>query len=139
MKPNRDCPGILAVSLYAMIQRELCPHSCPYYCGYLYPSDPAITITADDREQLVDWCKLRLLPVLKRDSDICFKINERLVLLSEVLSQICSHRYTTEEIEDMEHTLLCGLSWRCYAPTAQQVGCAILSLILPHVDIPEVT
>ena len=32
----------------------------------------------------------------------------------------------------MERKLLCGLSWRCYAPTAIQVGHAILSLMFPY-------
>eukprot|EP00984_Skeletonema_dohrnii_P002700 scaffold938_cov91-Skeletonema_dohrnii-CCMP3373.AAC.1 len=50
---------------------------------------------------------------------------------------MCSHFYTVEEIEDMERTLLIGLSWRCHAPTAHQVGMSILSLLLPYVDIPE--
>ena len=39
----------------------------------------------------------------------------------------------------MERTLLSGLSWRCHTPTAHQVGLSILSLLLPYVDIPEVT
>ena len=39
----------------------------------------------------------------------------------------------------MERILLCGLSWRCHAPTAHQIGLSILSLLLPYVDIPEVT
>ena len=39
----------------------------------------------------------------------------------------------------MEGILLDGISWRCHAPTAHQVGLSILSLILPYVDIPEVT
>ncbi len=39
----------------------------------------------------------------------------------------------------MELTLLSGLSWRCNAPTAFQVGHSILSLILPHTKCSEVT
>jgi hypothetical protein len=39
----------------------------------------------------------------------------------------------------MERILLSGLSWRCHTPTAHHIGLSILSLILPHVDIPEET
>jgi hypothetical protein len=39
----------------------------------------------------------------------------------------------------MERILLSGLSWRCHSPTAHQIGLLILSLLLPYVDIPEVT
>ena len=44
-----------------------------------------------------------------------------------------------KEIEDMERKLLCGLSWRCYAPTAIQVGHAILSLMFPDMHTSEAT
>ena len=39
----------------------------------------------------------------------------------------------------MELTLLNGISWRCNAPTANQVGLSILSLLLPLVDIQDET
>ena len=46
--------------------------------------------------------------------------------------------YTVEMIEDMELILLAGLSWRCNAPTASQVGFHILSLIMPKApNLPE--
>ena len=188
MKPTENLSmnaEAVAESLYAMIQRELSPHSCSCHGGYLDPSDPTIMITVDDREQLVDWCyglvdycqysretvasamemvdrflsmstpsnsvdaarerdeilkdpcKFQLLIIAAVYCSI--KINEPTVLSSDLLSIICSHRYTSAEIEDMEHKLLCGLSWRCYAPTAQQVGYSILSLVLPHVDISQMT
>ena len=55
----------------------------------------------------------------------------------DVLSRVLGR--DAEEIEAMERLLLSGLSWRCHAPTAHQVGLSILSLLLPYVDIPEVT
>ena len=175
----------VADSLYAMIQREINRptqySSCSSHDGYLDPSDPTITVTADDRERLVDWCygfvehcqfstetvasamemvdrflstpsnsvnAARVCDEALRDRTkfqlvtiaalyISIKINERVVLTSDELSAICGHSYTAKEIEEMEHTLLCGLSWRCYAPTAQQVGLSFLSLVFPHIDIPE--
>ena len=171
----------VADSLHTMIQRELTPHSCSSYDGYLDPSDPTITITADDRERLVDWCyglvehcqfstetvasamemvdrflstpsnsanAARVCDEALRDRTkfqlvtvaalyISVKINERVAMSSDELSAICGHSYTAKEIEDMEHTLLCGLSWRCYTPTAQQVGLSFLSLIFSQIDIPE--
>jgi hypothetical protein len=60
-------------------------------------------------------------------------------LSSDLFAEICSRTYTAEEIEDMERILLSGLSWRCHTPTAHHIGLSILSLILPYVDIPEVT
>lgn len=58
---------------------------------------------------------------------------------SDLFAEICRGSYTVEEIEDTERTLLTGLSWRCNAPTAHQVGLSILSLLLPYNDIPEGT
>ncbi|KAL7430895.1 hypothetical protein ACHAXM_002399 [Skeletonema potamos] len=70
---------------------------------------------------------------------VAIKVNEERAISSELLAQMCYGSYTVEGIEDMERTLLFGLSWRCHAPTAHQVGLSILSLILPYVDIPEET
>ena len=67
------------------------------------------------------------------------KVHEQVAISSQLCSEICSHIYTAEEIEGMERILLSGLSWRCHAPTAHQVGLSILSLLLPYVDIPEET
>ena len=67
------------------------------------------------------------------------KLNGRVVISSDQFVELCNHLYTVEEIEGMERTLLSGLSWRCHAPTAQQFGMSIFSLILPYVDVPEVT
>ncbi|KAK1734362.1 cyclin family protein [Skeletonema marinoi] len=88
-------------------------------------------------EALRDQSKFQLLTIAALYSSI--KVNERVALSSELFSEICLRSYTAEEIEAMERTLLNGLSWRCNAPTAHQVGLSILSLILPYVDIPEVT
>ena len=70
---------------------------------------------------------------------VSIKVNERVVMSSAMFAEIIRKVYTVQEIESMERTLLRGLSWRCYAPTACQVGHSILSLILPHTDISEAT
>mmetsp|Transcript_2136 Transcript_2136/g.3506 ORF Transcript_2136/g.3506 Transcript_2136/m.3506 type:complete len:334 (-) Transcript_2136:62-1063(-) len=88
-------------------------------------------------EALRDPSQFQLLTIAALYSSI--KVHEQVALSSELFSEICSRIYTAEEIEAMELTLLSGLSWRCHAPTAHQVGLSILSLLLPYVDIPEVT
>ena len=89
-------------------------------------------------EALVDQSKFQLLAVTALYVSI--KLNEKVAIPSDQFSaEVCRNVYSTKEIEDMERTLLSGLSWRCHAPTAHQVGLSILSLLLPYVDIPEVT
>ena len=89
-------------------------------------------------EALGDQQEFQLLAVTALYVSI--KLNENVVIPSDQFSsEVCHHVYSTKEIEDMERTLLSGLSWRCHAPTAHQVGLSILSLLLPYVDIPEVT
>ena len=100
------------------------------------PSNSADAARVCD-EALRDQSKFQLLTIAALYVSI--KINEHVVLSSELLSEICSQTYTAKEIEIMEGILLTGLSWRCHAPTTHQVGLSILSLILPYVDIPEVT
>ena len=68
---------------------------------------------------------------------VAIKLNERVVMSSSLFAEITRYVYTVEEIEDMERTLLSGLSWRCCAPTASQIGHSILSLILPYVDVSD--
>lgn len=68
---------------------------------------------------------------------VAIKLNERVVMSSSLFAEITRYVYTVEEIEDMERTLLSGLSWRCCAPTASQVGHSILSLILPYVNVSD--
>ena len=97
--------------------------------------------TSDDAarvcdEALRDESKLQLLTVTALYVSI--KLNQKTVISSEQFSsEVCYRVYSAKEIEDMERTLLSGLSWRCHAPTAYQVGLSILSLLLPYVDIPE--
>eukprot|EP00574_Skeletonema_japonicum_P003108 CAMPEP_0201724932 /NCGR_PEP_ID=MMETSP0593-20130828/8493_1 /ASSEMBLY_ACC=CAM_ASM_000672 /TAXON_ID=267983 /ORGANISM="Skeletonema japonicum, Strain CCMP2506" /LENGTH=326 /DNA_ID=CAMNT_0048216237 /DNA_START=64 /DNA_END=1044 /DNA_ORIENTATION=+ len=88
-------------------------------------------------EALRDQSKFQLLTIAALY--ISIKVNERVALSSELFSEICSQTYTAKEIEITEGILLNGLSWRCHAPTTHQVGLSILSLILPYVDISEVT
>eukprot|EP00986_Skeletonema_menzelii_P006028 scaffold2273_cov72-Skeletonema_menzelii.AAC.9 len=84
-----------------------------------------------------DQRKLQLLTIT--GMYVSIKINESVAFSSDLLAEMCSRYYSTEEIEDMERVLLSGLSWRCHAPTALQIGISILSIILPSVDIPEET
>jgi hypothetical protein len=100
------------------------------------PSTSVHTARVSD-EALVDPSKFQLLTIAALYTSI--KINEMVAISSDLFAEMCSHVYTVEEIEDMERILLIGLSWRCHAPTAHQVGMSILSLLLPYVDIPEVT
>jgi hypothetical protein len=100
------------------------------------PSNSADAARVCD-EALRDQSKFQLLTIAALYSSI--KVHEQVALSSELCSELCRHIYTAEEIEDMEQILLSGLSWRCHAPTAYQVGLSILSLLLPYVDMPEVT
>eukprot|EP00984_Skeletonema_dohrnii_P002514 scaffold872_cov119-Skeletonema_dohrnii-CCMP3373.AAC.10 len=98
-------------------------------------SADAGAVRAVSDEALRDQSKFQLLTVTALY--VAIKVNERVALSSDLFVEMCSRAYTVEEIEDMERVLLSGLSWRCHAPTAHQVGLSILSLILPYVDIPE--
>ncbi|KAK1735710.1 cyclin family protein [Skeletonema marinoi] len=95
----------------------------------------ATTVRAVSDEALRDQSKFQLLTVTALY--VAIKVNERVASSSDLFAEMCSQVYTIKEIEDMELVLLSGLSWRCHAPTAHQVGLSILSLILPYVDIPE--
>ncbi len=88
-------------------------------------------------EALRDRSKFQLLTVTALY--ISIKLNEKVAISSDMFSELCRHIYSAEEIENMERTLLCGLSWRCHAPTAHQIGMSVLSLLLHYVDLPEVT
>ena len=89
-------------------------------------------------EALTDQSKFQLLTITALY--VAIKVNERVAISSELFAKMCLGAYTVEEIEDMERTLLSGLSWRCHAPTAHQIGLSILSMILPYVsEIPEET
>jgi hypothetical protein len=100
------------------------------------PSNSVVATRVSD-EALRDQSKFQLLTIAALYSSI--KVHERVALSSDLFAEICSRTYTAEEIEDMERILLSGLSWRCHTPTAHHIGLSILSLILPHVDIPEET
>ena len=87
---------------------------------------------------LRDQSKFQLLTVTALYLSI--KLNEQVAIpIDQFSSEVCRNVYSASEIEDMERTLLSGLSWRCHAPTAHEVGLSILSLLLPYVNIPEVT
>lgn len=88
-------------------------------------------------EALRDQYKFQLLAVTALY--VAIKINEAVAMSSATLSEITHGAYTVEEIEDMERTLLSGISWRCNAPNASQVGLSILSVISPHTNCSEVT
>jgi hypothetical protein len=89
--------------------------------------------TADKALRSPDILQLLVVTALY----VAIKLNERVVMSSSLFVEITRYVYTVEEIEDMERTLLSGLSWRCCAPTASQIGHSILSLILPHVDVSD--
>lgn len=86
--------------------------------------------TADKALRSPDLLQLLVVTALY----VAIKLNERVVMSSALFAEITRYVYTVEEIEDMERTLLSGLSWRCCAPTASQIGHSILSLILPYAD-----
>mmetsp|Transcript_25892 Transcript_25892/g.36917 ORF Transcript_25892/g.36917 Transcript_25892/m.36917 type:complete len:301 (+) Transcript_25892:65-967(+) len=88
-------------------------------------------------EALRDQYKFQLLAVTALY--VAIKINEAVAMSSATLSKITHGAYTVEEIEDMERTLLSGISWRCNAPNASQVGLSILSVISPYTNCSEVT
>jgi hypothetical protein len=81
--------------------------------------------------------KFQLLTIAALYSSI--KIGEKVVLSREQFAEMCCAVYTKEEIEDMERTLLRGLSWRHNTSTAYQAGHSILSLMIPYVNLPEAT
>ena len=101
----------------------------------------SVPCNADDdvaqlaKEALQDHFKFQLLTITALYTSI--KLNERVVISSDLFVDMCDQAYSIEEIEGMERTLLKGLSWRCHAPTAHEIGLSILSLLLPYADIPE--
>jgi hypothetical protein len=100
-------------------------------------SMPNNNMSAAAHEALHDRNKFQLLIVTALYVSI--KVNERVSVSSGLFAEMCKDAYTEEEIENMELTLLSGLEWRCYAPTAHQVGLSILSLIMPYVNTSEAT
>ena len=122
-----------------------CKHSRETVASAMEMVDRFLSIpsTSDDAarlcdEALKDHSKFQLLAVTALY--ISIKLNEKVAIPShQFSSEVCHHVYSAEEIEDMERTLLSGLSWRCHAPTAHQVGLSILSLLLPYIDLQEKT
>jgi hypothetical protein len=88
-------------------------------------------------EALRDQNKFQLLTITALY--VAIKVNERVAVSSELFAEMSRDAYTAKEIEDMELTLLSGLSWRCNAPTAFQVGHFTLSMILPYTKCSEMT
>jgi hypothetical protein len=80
--------------------------------------------------------KFQLLTVAALYS--CLKAKDDMFPINQ-FAESCCKVYTKDEIDAMEHTLLRGLSWRTNTPTAHQVGHATLSLLVPHVNLPEST
>jgi len=100
-------------------------------------SMPNNNMSAAAHEALHDRNKFQLLIVTALYVSV--KVNERVSVSSGLFAEMCKHAYTEEDFENMELTLLSGLEWRCYAPTASQVGLSILSLIMPYVNTSEAT
>ena len=61
---------------------------------------------------------------------ITIKINEQVIFSAENIAALSQGIYSVENIEAMERTILYCLSWRVCAPTAFQVGCVILELMI---------
>jgi hypothetical protein len=84
--------------------------------------------------------KFQLLAIAALYSSV--KSSERhVVMCSDLFADMCGGLYTKEEIEDMEQILRrSGLLMRCNnAPTVYHVGHSILSLLVPHMSLPEAT
>ena len=91
-----------------------------------YLSEPSNCFTD---QALHDQNKFQLLTVAALY--VAIKVHERVPMSSNLFAEISQGLYTIEDIEDMELILLSGISWRCNAPIASQVGLSILTLILP--------
>lgn len=66
---------------------------------------------------------------------LAIKLNERVAFGSEYFSMVSNGAYATEEIEEMETTLLQGLAWRVNGPTSRQIAYHILSLLCLRLGI----
>jgi hypothetical protein len=122
---------------HCALSRETVASAMEMVDRFLSMPSNSVDATRVSDEALRDQSKFQLLTIAALYSSI--KVHERIALSSDLFAEICSRAYTVEEIEDMERILLSGLSWRCHSPTAHQIGLLILSLLLPYVDIPEVT
>ena len=61
---------------------------------------------------------------------IVIKIHARVIFSADKLADLSQGIYSVENIEAMERTILYCLSWRLCAPTAFQMGCVILELMV---------
>jgi len=71
--------------------------------------------------------------------NIAIKTTQKIVVGCDFLAASSLGMYSVEDIEVMEMNILEGLSWRVCAPTSIQMAHYIVSLLLPHVDLPELT
>ena len=65
---------------------------------------------------------------------IAIKINEQIIFSVEQCAEATHGMYTVEEIEAMERSILECLEWKVSAPTALEVGYAVLELMTPQVQ-----
>jgi hypothetical protein len=128
------CYGVVD---HCQLSREVVAVAMDMVDRYLSMSSNTAAAARVSDEALRDESKLQLLTITALY--VAIKVNERVAVSSDLFAEMSSRAYTAKEIEDMELTLLRGLSWRCNAPTAFQVGHSILSLILPHTKCSEVT
>jgi hypothetical protein len=126
-----------AVVDHCQLSRETVASAMDMVDRFLSMPSNSVDAARVSDEALRDESKFQLLTVAALYSSI--KVHERVAVSSDLFAEICRQAYTAQEIEDTERILLSGLSWRCHAPTAHQIGLSILSLLLPYVDIPEVT
>ncbi len=123
------CYGIVD---YCQFSRESVASAMEMVDRFL--SMPNNSINAD--EALRDQNKFQLLIITVLYVSI--KANENVAISSDMFAEM-GRIYTVQEIEDMERKLLCGLSWQCHAPTAIQVGHAIVPLMFPYTHTSEAT
>ncbi|KAL7505581.1 hypothetical protein ACHAXN_003002 [Cyclotella atomus] len=60
---------------------------------------------------------------------IAIKLNERVLAGSDIFSSMSEGGYSIQEIEAAEKSVLCGLSWHLYKPTALQMCMQILAIM----------
>ncbi|KAL3809604.1 hypothetical protein ACHAXA_002163 [Cyclostephanos tholiformis] len=65
---------------------------------------------------------------------ISIKVNEREIFSAENIATMSQGNYSAANIEAMERTILECLSWRVCAPTAFQLGCIVIELMISQVQ-----
>ena len=146
MRPSRDVVRRRQLNidvLCAMMEYEI-THSCRDYlsnddCNIMGRAmfSAESKLTAEDREQIVDWC-YGVVDVLQLARSNVAVINEQVIFSVEQCAEATHGMYTVEDIEAMERAILDCLSWKVSAPSALEVGNIALELATPQVqDVSE--